>query len=124
MVVARWIIVGLFALVSGLIFTSYSSDADETARRIASEADANEVLSKSAIQQQVGAAWATRDAALAQLRHDGIRNGLLGICAAMLTSIAVSLALRERRETSGSAVAKQDSDRPKKVYPPPGIQHQ
>ena len=88
-----------FAIGAIVVFNMYSGDADKVAERIADDAEANETLSESAIQQQVVAAWATRDAELAQIRQNGTRNGLLGICAAMLVSLAINSALRERRDS-------------------------
>jgi hypothetical protein len=94
----RWITIVVFALVAAGAFVFFSTGADSTADEIIGAAEANEALAESAPQQQVVASWAIRDAAVTEIRQNGIRNGLLGVCAAMLTSIAVSLALRERRE--------------------------
>lgn len=108
--VANAVRIGLtvaFAVAAIVVFNTYAGDADDVAKTIAEDAESNELLSESAIQQQVVAAWATRDAELAQIKQNGVRNGLLGVCAAMLVSIAVNTALRERRdlrtEASGTA---------------------
>ena len=95
----------VFAAISIFVFLAYSGDADDVAKRIASDADANESLSESAIQQQVVAAWAVRDAELQQIKQSGVRNGLLGVCAAMLVSIAINSAIRERRIEASAAPA-------------------
>ena len=86
------------ALIAAGVFVFFSTGADSTADEIVGAAESNEALAESAPQQQVVATWAIRDAEVTQVRQNGIRNGLLGVCAAMLTSIAVSLAWRERRE--------------------------
>jgi hypothetical protein len=100
---SRWVTVIVFALIAAGVFALFSTGAETTADEIISTAEANEAIAESAPQQQVVASWAIRDAEVSQVRQNGIRNGLLGVCAAMLTSIAVSLALRERREPSGVA---------------------
>jgi hypothetical protein len=97
MPVPRWITVITFAIVAVVVFLIYSSGAASTADDIRREAILNETGAESAPQQQVVAAWATRDALIEEVRQNGVRNGLLGVCAAMLVSIAVSMALVERR---------------------------
>lgn len=95
---SRWITIIGFALIAAAAFAFFSIGADTTAEEISDTAEANESIAESAPQQQVVASWAIRDAEIAQISQNGVRNGLLGVCAAMLTSIAVSLAFRERRE--------------------------
>jgi hypothetical protein len=93
---ARWLIIVLFAGLSALAFFAYSGDADKLADGIDRRFEANEELSESAPQQQVAATWSVLEAEVVQVRQNGIRNGLLGVAAAMLTSIAVNVALSQR----------------------------
>ena len=95
---SRWVTTIVFVLISAAAFFFAFSNADDTASEIAASAQLNESTAESAPQQDVVASWAIRDAEIEQIRQNGIRNGLLGVCAAMLISIAVSLAFRERRE--------------------------
>lgn len=106
---ARWITVIVFALIAAGVFVLFSTGADTTANEIIDVAEANESIADSAPQQQVVASWAIRDAEVAQVRQNGIRNGLLGVCAAMLTSIGVSLALRGRTELSSAPLQAESS---------------
>jgi hypothetical protein len=94
----RWATIIGFAVVSVVVFIVFAGGASSKANDIQATAEANEGTADSAPQQNVVASWAIRDASLEQVRQNGIRNGLLGICAAMLASIAVATALRERRE--------------------------
>lgn len=95
----------LFAVIAAVVFVVYSGDANDVAQRISADAEANETLSESAVQQQVVAGWAVRDAELEQVRQNGVRNGLLGVCAAMLVSIAINTAIRERRVEAATPLA-------------------
>lgn len=109
---ARWVTVILFAVIAAGVFVLLSTGADTSADEIIESAEANESIADSAPQQQVVASWAIRDAAVSQVRQDGIRNGLLGVCAAMLTSIAVSLALRGRTEPSSGPLQTESASSP------------
>jgi uncharacterized membrane protein YedE/YeeE len=106
---SRWVTVIVFALIAAGAFVFFSTGADSSADEIIGAAEANEALAESAPQQQVVATWAIRDAEVTQVRQDGIRNGLLGVCAAMLASIAVSIAWRERREQTETGVQPESS---------------
>jgi hypothetical protein len=96
----RWAPVLGFGVVAAIAFLVLQSAAETSAKDIMDVFEANEALTQGAPQQAVAASWAIRDAELEQVRQNGTRNGLLGICAAMLVSIAVNTALRERREAA------------------------
>lgn len=94
---ARWLTIAIVIGVGIFAYTTFQGDADDRARIINQESIANEELAEGAPQQQVVASWAIQAAELEQVRQNGVRNGLLGICAAMLVGVAINVALLERR---------------------------
>jgi hypothetical protein len=111
-----------FVVVGVIVFFLSKGNADSSANDISRNADANEATAESAPQQQVVASWAIRDAEIEQVRQNGVRNGLLGVCAAMLIAVAVSLSFREKREEWERRAEIQPINRslpPEPVEPPP-----
>jgi hypothetical protein len=96
----RWATVFGFAIIAAVAFFVWSGAGDSAAKEIQANFEANNSAAESAPQQAVVATWAVRDATIEQVRQNGVRNGLLGVCAALLASIAVNTALRERREAA------------------------
>jgi hypothetical protein len=84
-------ILGAFVVVAFIAFIALFAFASSSADSIEKEWTANESLATSAPQQSVTAEWAIKDAELSQLRQNGVRNGLLAVCAALLGAIAVSI---------------------------------
>jgi hypothetical protein len=86
---ARGIPVGVgIVLVAAASFLVEGRIADNTAKDIERSAALNEATAESAPQQQVVAAWAIRDATVAQVRQNGERDGLLSIAVIFLGVIA------------------------------------
>jgi len=84
------------AVIGIALFFLMASSADKAAEEIERTAEANENRAESAPQQQVVATWAIRDLAAEQLRQNGIRDGLLAVCALMLGAIAAGQAIPAR----------------------------
>lgn len=84
----------LLWLIGAVILVLFVTSANSSAHQMEAAFNANESQAQSAPQQQVVAEWAIRDASVQAVKEDGVRNGLLAICAAMLTAIAVVAAMR------------------------------
>jgi hypothetical protein len=105
---------GAFIVIAVIAFIALFALANSSADSIDKEWTANEALATSAPQQSVSAEWAVKEAELSQLREDGVRNGLLAICAAFLAVIAITTTSAGSKTAASAAV---ESD-PTSVVPP------
>ena len=101
----RWIVVAGLVIVSVASYFVVSNSSKDRVKELLSNAEANDSLTESAPQQQVAASWAIRDAEFAQVSQNGERNGLLAVCAGLLLTIAVSLAMIERNSRAEPGTA-------------------
>jgi hypothetical protein len=96
---------GAFIVIAVIAFIALFAFANSSADSIKKEWTANEDLATSAPQQSVSAEWAIKDAELSQLREDGVRNGLLAVCAAFLAMIAITTTSAGLKTAASPAVA-------------------